>query len=194
MYRGVALVAKVSRQWFDEFVVTTRGELTGYLGRLLKSSDDALEVSQEAYLKVFVALRKNSEREHTPKALLYATARNVAISRLRHQKIVENTAGAVYINQELQVVERSPEQQACKSDDLQSLLQVINKLPPKCRKVLLLRMLEGLSQKQIASRLGIAVSTVEKHLAKGLRDSRDAMRELERSQTGPARAVVKAVR
>ncbi len=187
-------MAKVSRQWFDEFVVTTRGELTGYLGRLLKSSDDALEVSQEAYLKVFVALRKNSGREHTPKALLYATARNVAISRLRHQRVVENSAGAVYINQELQVVERSPEQQACKSDDLQSLLQVINKLPPKCRKVLLLRMLEGLSQKQIASRLGIAVSTVEKHLAKGLRDSRDAMRELERSQTGPARTVVKAVR
>ncbi len=194
MYRGVALVAKVSRQWFDEFVVATRGELTGYLGRLLKSSDDALEVSQEAYLKVFVALRKNSGREHTPKALLYATARNVAISRLRHQRVVENSAGAVYINQELQVVERSPEQQACKSDDLHSLLHVINRLPPKCRKVLLLRMLEGLSQKQIASRLGIAVSTVEKHLAKGLRDSRDAMRELERSQTGPARTVVKAVR
>jgi RNA polymerase sigma factor (sigma-70 family) len=61
------------------------------------------------------------------------------------------------------------------------LMLVVNQLPPKCRKVLLLRMLEGLSQKEIATRLGIAVSTVEKHLAKALHSSRDAMAELKRS-------------
>ena len=45
----------------------------------------------------------------------------------------------------------------------------VNQLPPKCRNVFVLRMIDGLSQRAIGERLGIAVSTVEKHLAKGLR-------------------------
>ncbi len=171
----------VSRQWFDEFVAEGRGELTGYLHRILRSPDDALEVSQEAYLKVYLALKKDNGREHCPKALLYTTARNLAISRLRHQKIVDHSVLAVTVSQELQTERRSPEQHASNNEDLRALMLVVNQLPPKCRKVLLLRMLEGLSQKEIATRLGIAVSTVEKHLAKALHSSRDAMAELKRS-------------
>ena len=44
----------------------------------------------------------------------------------------------------------------------------VNKLPPKCRSVVVLRMIDGLSQREISERLGIAVSTVEKHLSRGL--------------------------
>jgi len=145
---------------------------------MLRSGDDALEVSQEAYLKVFIALRRNKSREHNPKALLYTTARNLAISRLRHQRIVDNSVLAVTVNQELQLERRSPEHHAGKNEDFRMLLLVINQLPRKCRKVMLLRMVEGLSQKEIATRLDIAVSTVEKHLAKGLHKSRLAMRKL----------------
>jgi len=85
---------------------------------------------------------------------------------------------AVTVNQELQTDRRSPEQQASKNEDMKMLLLVVNRLPPKCREVLLLRMLQGLSQKEIAARLSIAVSTVEKHLAKALHCSRDAMAKL----------------
>ena len=174
-------MAIFSRQWFDTFVAESRGELTSYLNRMLRSSDDALEVSQEAYLKVFLALRKRGDRDHCPKALLYTTARNLAISRLRHQKIIDRTTLAVTVSQELQTERRSPEQHASSSEDMQALLLVVNQLPPKCRKVMLLRMLEGLSQKEIAVRLDIAVSTVEKHLAKALHSSRDTMAKLQRA-------------
>lgn len=173
---------RVSRRWFDEFVAESRGELTGYLNRMLRSKDDALEVSQEAYLKVFLALRKHQDRDHCPKALLYTTARNLAISRLRHQQIVDRCALAVTVSQELQSECRSPEQHASKNEDMQALLLVVNQLPPKCRRVMLLRMLEGLSQKEIAARLDIAVSTVEKHLAKALHSSRDAMSRLKQPE------------
>ena len=175
------MARRITGQWFDEFVTQGRGELTGYLRRLLRSNDDAEEVAQEAYLKVFLALHKHSNREHCPKALLYTTARNLAISRLRHQKVIDRAALAVEVSQQLQTERRSPEQLASSSEDMRALLLAVNQLPPKCRKVILLRMLECLSQKEIAARLGIAVSTVEKHLAKGLHGCRNAIAEQKRS-------------
>ena len=41
-------------------------------------------------------------------------------------------------------------------------------LPEQCRRVLILRKVYGYSQQEVAEQLGIAISTVEKHLAKGL--------------------------
>jgi len=189
-------VSNVCEKWFDEFVAEGRAELTGFLCRILRSADDAAEVSQEAYLKVYLALQQDTAREHCPKALLYTTARNLAISRLRHQKVIDRSALAVTVNQELQAERRSPEQFASSSEDLRDLLRVVNQLPPKCRQVLLLRMLEGLSQKEIAARLSIAVSTVEKHLAKALHSSRNAMAELKlsRSQEGAVPLLVTRMR
>ena len=47
--------------------------------------------------------------------------------------------------------------------------RVIASLPDKCREVLTLRKIHGLSQKEIAQRLGIAEHTVEKHISHGVR-------------------------
>lgn len=175
---GSCSMHSLSRQWFEEFVVDTRGELQGYLSRMLSSREDVKEVSQEAYLKVFVALRQSPERDHAPRALLYTTARNIAISRLRHSKVIEQSAQPLTVSQELCARRRSPESEACTSEDMRFLLQVLAALPPKCRQVMHLRVAMGLSQKEIARKLGIAVSTVEKHLARGLRDSQITMRKL----------------
>lgn len=179
---------ELSQGWFDRFVAETRGELTGYLRGVLNSTEDALEVSQEAYLKVYVTLRRRSERDHAPKALLYTTARNLAISRLRHQKVVDRETVAMTVSQELRVDRTTAEQGASRREDLVALLAVLGTLPPKCRSVMLLRLAEGLSQKDIASRLGITTSTVEKHLAKGLRLSRAAMREMTVTEVAASRA------
>jgi RNA polymerase sigma-70 factor (ECF subfamily) len=43
-------------------------------------------------------------------------------------------------------------------------------LPPRCRRVYLMRKVHGMSHKEIAEELNIAISTVEKHMSKGVRD------------------------
>jgi len=53
--------------------------------------------------------------------------------------------------------------------ELARVQQAIDRLPAGCRQVLLLRKIELLSHRDIAERLGIAVSTVEKQHARALR-------------------------
>jgi RNA polymerase sigma factor (sigma-70 family) len=168
---------KPSKEWFDDLVEQTSGGLARYVDRILVSPDDTQEVLQEAYLKVFLALRKSNRDENFPVALLYTTARNIAVSRLRHQSVVLRSVGAVAIAEELRADIATAEQQVSANERRKSLLLVVNGLPPKCREVFVLRWIHGMSQRDIGEKLGISLSTVEKHLAKGLRQCKIMMTE-----------------
>ena len=58
---------------------------------------------------------------------------------------------------------------------LRRLADALDRLPDRCREVVWLRRVEELSQKDVASRLGISEKTVEKHIAKGMRLLADAL-------------------
>lgn len=162
-------------KWLNDLVAETRSGLARYLARICASRDDVQDVMQEAYLQVFCALRQSGPDGHTPAALLYTTARNIAFSRHRHRKVVAAAAPAVTEGERLRREQAGIEQQVDSGQQMRRLLQAVNGLPPKCRDVFVLRMIDGLSQREIAERLGIAVSTVEKHLARGLQQCRQEL-------------------
>ena len=65
--------------------------------------------------------------------------------------------------------ESSTHEQALIVDEERAMLQTaMAQLPRQCRKVLLLRKIDGLPQKEVARRLGLSESTVEKHVAAGI--------------------------
>ncbi len=53
--------------------------------------------------------------------------------------------------------------------------KALTELPPQCRKVFVLKYIYGASHKEISAKLDIAISTVEKHVALGLRKCRKYM-------------------
>ena len=65
--------------------------------------------------------------------------------------------------------EQTPDEIVNLTQEQGLLARVIASLPEKCRQVLILRKIHGLSQKEIALRLGIAEHTVEKHISHGVR-------------------------
>lgn len=140
--------------------------LKRFLTRFLSNSHDIEDVVQDSYLKALCA--EKSQEVHSPKAFLFRIARNEALKELRKKsrRITD------YI-EELDVQEESTsdtsvEDLCIAKQRLGLFCQSALEMTPRCRKVFLMCKVYGFSYKEIASQLGISVSGVEKHVAKGL--------------------------
>lgn len=126
------------------------------------------DVVQEAFARI-VRARAQTEIA-SPKAFLFATARNVALARLRHQKVAPegNVLAETAIEGILDEGADVP-QAVARAQELELLTQAIQSLPTRCRQIITLRKIYGLSQKDVAAELGISEHTVEAQGTIGLR-------------------------
>jgi RNA polymerase sigma-70 factor (ECF subfamily) len=151
----------------------TIAPLRRYLARFLGSTTEAQDVAHDAYLRVFPAEGKRPAER--PEALLYVTARRLAINRLKRRGISPFVGGTLSL-ETVASSEPGVAQQVMARQEWRLLEQAIRQLPEGCRAVLLLSKVEHLSHREIGERLGIAVSTVEKQHARALRLLRTALR------------------
>ena len=145
---------------------STVGPLRRYLSRLLRDESEAEDVAHDAFLRVMPVVERAEAQK--PAALLYTTARRLAINRIKrraHGPIASDT----FILDHRAAAQPDVAQQVMARQELAQLEAAIAALPEGCRAVLLLRKVELLSHQEIADRLGIAVSTVEKQHARALR-------------------------
>jgi RNA polymerase sigma-70 factor (ECF subfamily) len=142
--------------------------LRAWLASRFPSLPEIDDIMQDAYAQVLAAHRRGADLQ-SPKAFLFATARNRAIDLLRVH--TRNRTEALAENDALDVLDEAdgiPETVA-RNQELELLTQAIQSLPERCRQVLTLRRLYGLSQKEIAARLGISENTVEHQVTIGVR-------------------------
>lgn len=151
---------------FTDLYQKTLTPLRNYLSRILGNSAEAQDVAHDAYLRIFPKIEDDSAIN--PEALLYTTAKRLAFNRLKRRRVAPFINGPVDLDQ---AASKNPGvvQQVVARQEWGQLETAIANLPQGCRKVLLLRKIELLSHKDIALRLGIAVSTVEKQHARALR-------------------------
>jgi len=158
---------KPSNPWdFGALYRATLAPLRRYLARLLNNASEAEEVAHDAYLRIYPA-RGKRPAEH-PEALLYVTARRLAINRLKRRSISPFAREPLNADTAASAAPGVP-QEVMARQELAMLETAISQLPEGCRAVLLLRKVELLSHGEIATRLEISVSTVEKQHARALR-------------------------
>ena len=154
------------RRDFASLYRSTIAPLRRYLTRLLGNSSEAQEIAHDAYVRVFPSPDKPAPIQ--PEAVLYTTARRLAINRLKRRSISPFAPDPTSVET---AASSTPgvAQQVMARQELSMLEKAIAELPEGCRTVLLLRKVELLSHREIAQRLGIAVSTVEKQHVRALR-------------------------
>lgn len=154
-----------------------------FLWRYVSSHHEIEDITQETILR---ALQAEKSREiHEPRAFLFGIAKNIARKELhkKSQNLID------FIEDFDQQQDFSYDVNAEEDLDARRRLlifwEAVASLPPQCQRVFVLKKVYGYSHKEIASRLNISVSTVEKHAAAGLRRCSDYM-EKSRSQRGVA--------
>lgn len=158
---------------FTTLYQTTLAPLRRYLARLLGNSAEAQDVAHDAYLRVYASV--NNQTAERPEALLYVTARRLAINRIKRRQISPLAPDAAQVVDTAASSAPGVTQLVMARQELGLLERAIAELPEGCRAVLVLRKVELLSHREIAERLGIAVSTVEKQHARALRLLRAAL-------------------
>jgi len=146
-------------------------ELSRYLSRRTGGADTAADLTQEVFARL---VEKGGEVEaiRHPRGYLFRSAKNLMADSWRTAD--EHTAAVSEDDAIFDAVE-SPEAILQSRESLAVLLEAIENLPPRCREVFLLHRFEELSYEEIAGRLGIGVSAVEKQMMRAMKACRLAI-------------------
>jgi RNA polymerase sigma factor (sigma-70 family) len=139
-----------------------RGELVRFLTRLAGDAGTAEDLAQEAGLRLLAEARRTGVAQ--PRAFLFHVAANLARDQLR-RRVVADAHGRALREPE---VAAGADVVASAREEVARATRAIERLPKRPREVLLLARVEGLSQKEIAARLGLTTKTVENHLTRAL--------------------------
>lgn len=164
--------ATVSETFFEN-----ESFLKKFLARFLCHPQDIEDVAQETFLKAFTA--ETNKEIRSPKAFLFRIAKNVALTKLTRKTQLITDYIEDLGSSEVLCDAASVEDQVAGRQKLAVFCQAAASMPPQCRRVFLMRKVYGFSHKEISGRLGISTSTVEKHIANGLRRCSKFMRDKE---------------
>jgi len=161
-----------------------QARLKRLLASRLRSLHTAEDLTQDLYFKLPRVTEPFPSRDDARRYLV-RMALNAAMD---HQRVegrrAELLAGAVELSEG---VAASPEDGVISNDEIAQLEEVLRNLPPKCRDVLYLSRVEGMTHTEIAGKLGVSKSLVDKYAVRALMQCRERLKK-EPGHPAPASA------
>lgn len=161
------------------FIEEYDSELRRVLTRRCGCIETASDIVQETYQRILAG--GIWEHVKNPRALVYRIALNLATD---HERRLATRHKYIETNPDIGSLESDtvaqPDRIVESGQQLERMQRAVERLPPKCRRVFLLRRIEGLSQNEIAECLGISRSMVEKHLRNAIVALHDRLQHDER--------------
>ncbi len=135
---------------FEELVKKYQREIYGLACRLTMDQEEAKDLTQQAFLQAFIHIRGFRQQSQF-RTWLFRIAINQCYNYLKTKK----KFGDPVDPQEMHLVgEDSPEEDLLAEQDRQRLYAALEKLPPKQRAVITLKLEQGLSYQEISQVLG----------------------------------------
>jgi RNA polymerase sigma-70 factor (ECF subfamily) len=144
---------------------------------IVGSREDALDLSQEAFVRAYRA-RHTLDPARPFAAWLYQTLRRLCFNFLRDAKTrarVMDAEGTDWLVAIAQQASSDPAQEAERADARRRVAAEIGRLPPREREVLVLKEFEELTYREIAALVGVPVGTVMSRLYSARRRLAEAL-------------------
>ena len=155
---------------------------TGAAFRLLRSGDEAQDAVQDAFVNIIRA--RSDYRPHSPFGpWFYRILRNVCLDMLRKRKSYDNALVRL-------AGEKVPEEDPPAENRRSPFLELVGRLPEKDRRVLMLRVIDGLQLTEIAELCGCTEEAAKKRAQRGLKRLKSLV---EHDQTAVDQASVPAL-
>jgi RNA polymerase sigma factor (sigma-70 family) len=152
--------------WLARYVLPHEPSLRAWLQGRQPAGLEVDDIVQETYARLIAV--ESVAQVRNVKAYAFQTAHSVMASHVRRAKVVSFQHVSDMDQLGVAAGEAGPEAQAIGHQELQRLARAIARLPAKVRRVFMLRRIDGLSQRDVARRLGLSESTVEKHMGRAL--------------------------
>ena len=145
-------------------------ELIGTWTRRLRNRQQAEDLAHDTFVRV---LESKSSAVEQPRAYLHQTARNIAVDAYRREDRREALTLEAFDQRSPHSGDPEHFMHAIQLAD--SIERALAELPLNCRKIFIWQKIEGLTQQEIAERLGLSKNMVEKYMIRTLRHLRDRL-------------------
>src|SRR5713226_3950457 len=172
----IAAIAAGDRDAFSRFYDLAAPMAFGLIRRVLRDPEAAAEVLQEVFWQVWQEAPQYDPKRGSPEAWLVMRAKTRAIDRLRSMRRRDRTFVAPLDEAIARAEDGSAEDPAVVAEDRSLVQTALAQLPEAQRRVIELAFFEGLTQSEIATRLGEPLGTVKTRARLGLERLRGALR------------------
>jgi RNA polymerase sigma factor (sigma-70 family) len=161
--------------WFVREVLPLERALSSYLHRNWRVPEDVLELRQDIYENVLISARRTLPTN--TRAYIYTVARNHLINHAKRARIVpiEAIADLDSVHGDMDFGMFEAERTLSARDELRRTKEGIDKLPAKCREVILLQKVDGMTDREAAEHLGVGIETVRRQIKLGMKALFDHM-------------------
>jgi RNA polymerase sigma-70 factor (ECF subfamily) len=172
----ITRIAAGDRDAFSRFYDLLAPTAFGLIRRVLRDPEAAAEVLQEVFWQVWREAPRYDPKRGSPEAWLVMRAKTRAIDRLRSIRRRDRTFVAPVDESVAQRNDGPAENPAVVAEDRGLVQMALAQLPEPQRRVIELAFFEGLTQSEIATRLGEPLGTVKTRARLGLERLRSALR------------------
>lgn len=143
-----------------------------FLARKMGNDHDAQEITQDAFVKVWKL--NEVDAIDNLKAFVYRVASNLAIDALRRKKVEDRYKGQLTVDENERmrlagaVGDADQYEALARKQQVEAIMIVIRSLPENCQIAFILNRFKGLSYSEVACRMGVSKSMIEKHVSRAL--------------------------